>query len=147
MALFGTILLADFVSEAAENKFVIAGTYNTLKLAFQGERPAERHRRGLHLYVRFNPERVGAHKVMVAIKDQNRQVYDESLVRLMIDCTVQTPNAAMEIAIQPPDIVFAPEAAYRVDDSCWRFDSTIELHVDGELIGSTPLWVLYVRKP
>ncbi|MDA3960227.1 MAG: hypothetical protein PF961_05520 [Planctomycetota bacterium] len=100
---------------------------------------------GLSCYVRFRPERAGETVVALRMKDERREVWDESWL---------ATNMRMSVAEEVPQLIemSVVTAPFAVDVS-WSqpgadrlvLHNTVELEVDGQLVASAPFDVVFQR--
>jgi hypothetical protein len=144
----GTIILCDKVYTTAAGQYVIAGTYTTWTVPVRDLAKAQySFGSGLNFYLRFRPERTGAIKLQVQIKDENRQVWDQSWLTSEIEVPVpeQQPRL-VEMALTTPAFTVEVRGAKEPDKDRVVLRNSVELSVAGVLVATTPFDVVFVRR-
>ena len=92
----GTIIICDHLYRTTEDKWVIAGTYNTLVS----------HRDHVHLelplYIRLQAMDVGNFQCKIKIIDRARLSTEKALMETSISFDVKNPNDTIEIGLTTP---------------------------------------------
>ena len=148
MPISGTIILCDKVFTTNNGQHVIAGTYTTWTARVGSLRQA-RHAfsSGLNLYIRFRPEHSGKAQVTVRIKDERREVWDQSWLQTNFEVPVaEDLPRLVELAVTTPAFnvdVATPESEPEPRDILLR--NSIELSIDEQLVATTPFDVRFVK--
>jgi hypothetical protein len=149
MGLSGTIILCDHVYQAQGGKYVIAGTFTTIDVRVADLRKAEHRVDGLSLYLRIRPERLSTLAVEVLVRDESRAPWEEPMQRLRLDVPVTERNLRLvECGLVTPAFqvrIDAPPTAAAAGTIALRY--SIELRVDGEVVGTTPLDLRFTAAP
>jgi len=140
--------LCDKVSTTATGQYVVAGTYTTWTVPVRSAADARyTFGSGLNFYLRFHPEHSGNTKLLVQIKDEQREVWDQSWLstRLEVPVSEQQPRL-VEMALTTPAFTVELRGPRRFERGRVLLRNSVELIVDGHLVATTPFDVAFVRR-
>lgn len=144
----GTVILCDKVYTTQNGQYVIAGTWTQFTAVVPSLDRAEWHfQTGINLYVRFRPERAGGSTVTIAIKDERREVWDQSWLRNEMQISIpEGMPRLVEMAITTPPFRITLGPAEPGRKGRIVVASAIELSVDGQLAATTPFDLIFVTR-
>ncbi len=138
MSINGTIILCDNVYEAAQGKFIIAGTYNSL--ACKGSRlqlPS------LECYLRLYPEKIGKLPVQIRMVDAER-IDAPPLFTANLDIDVTEHQIPiLEFAFKSRIPLSINCNFQNPEDTTANIPFSVQVLADDELIASTPLRIRF----
>ncbi len=147
-AMTGTIILCDQVYQAQGGKFIIAGTYTTIEVRCKDLRRAEHQVNGLNLYLRLRPERMGPLPCRIVIRDELQPPWVEPVLGTNWEARVDERSIRlMEMAMMSPSFLVraqVPEEGIAAGRAQLKY--SIGFLVDGELIATTPLDIVFVHE-
>jgi hypothetical protein len=147
MAMTGAVILCDQVYQTQGGKYVIAGTFTTIEVRVADLAKVEHVVSGFHLYLRARPERTGQLVLDVRLRDEQRAPWEAPILALRCEVPVDERTIRLvELGLPLPPFTLRVAATDEPPaGAVLQLRYAVELLHDGELIGTAPLDVRFVR--